>query len=156
MAENVWAMLQYKNRVLIGNDLNTVQAYTFPELEKDGIDFRFTAFVTSLARNAKFIAAGSEDGNIKVKPVDDGEEFEFGGWVGPVLSINLSTDDLLAASCGDGKLRVWDLNKKELLNTTDGLRKVKSFEGNVHLGNGITREDKNKNYSIAAFSYSKF
>ncbi|XP_055625021.1 WD repeat and HMG-box DNA-binding protein 1 [Toxorhynchites rutilus septentrionalis] len=133
VAENVWALLQYGNRVLIGNDLNTVQAYTYPALEKDGIDFRFTAFVTSIARNAKFIAAGSEDGSIKVKPVDGGEEFEFGGWVGPVLSISISAGNLLAARCGDGKLRVWDLNKKELLNTVEDLRKVKSFEGNAHI-----------------------
>lgn len=139
VAENVWALLQYGGRVLIANDLNTVQAYKFPELEKDGIEFRFTAFVTSLTRNGKFVVAGSEDGTIKVKPVGDGEEeFELGGLEGPVLSMDLSVKDILAASSGDGKLRIWDLNSKKLLKTVDGLRKAKSFEGNVHLGKHLS------------------
>ncbi|XP_058464750.1 WD repeat and HMG-box DNA-binding protein 1 [Malaya genurostris] len=132
VAENVWAMLQYGDRVLIANDLNTVQAYRFPGLEKDGIDFRFTAFVTSLVRNERFIVAGSEDGMIKVKPADGEGDFELSGSEGPVLSAALSVKDLLAAACGDGKLRIWDLKSKELVKTFDGLRKVKSFEGNVH------------------------
>ncbi|XP_058835522.1 WD repeat and HMG-box DNA-binding protein 1 [Topomyia yanbarensis] len=132
VAENVWTLLQYGDRVLIANDLNTVQAYKFPGLEKDGIDFRFTAFVTNLARNERFLVAGSEDGMIKVKPVDGEGEFELTGLEGPVLSMDLSVKDLLAASCGDGRLRVWDLKSKKLVKTFDGLRKAKSFEGNVH------------------------
>lgn len=135
LAENVWALLQYGDRVLVANDLNTVQAYKYPELEKDGIEFRFTAFVTSLVRNGQYLAAGSEDGTIKVKPTGtEGDEFELGGLAGPVLSMALSPKNLLAASCGDGKLRVWDLASKKLLKTLDGLKKVKSFEGNVYFG----------------------
>ncbi|XP_062553662.1 WD repeat and HMG-box DNA-binding protein 1 [Armigeres subalbatus] len=130
VAENVWAVLQYDDRILVGSDLNLVQAYKFPEIEKDGIEFRFTAFVTSLVRNGQFLAAGSEDGMIKVKSLGEkAEEFELGGQNGPVLSMDLSAKNLLAASCGDGKLRVWDLTTKKLLKTVDGLRKVKSFEG---------------------------
>ncbi|XP_055601577.1 WD repeat and HMG-box DNA-binding protein 1 [Uranotaenia lowii] len=135
VAENVWAVLQYGDRVLIANDLNTVQAYKFPDLDKDGIEFRFTAYATCLGRNAKFLAAGSEDGTVKVKPLaEGGEEFEFGNLGGPVLSLGISEKDLLAASCGDGKLRVWNLNSKEEIKSIDGLRKVKSFEGNVYIG----------------------
>ncbi|KAL9701191.1 hypothetical protein quinque_004632 [Culex quinquefasciatus] len=133
LAESIWAVLHSGSRILVATDLNTVQAYKYPELEKDGIEFRFTAFVTSLARNERFLAAGSEDGTIKVKPVD-GDEFELGGLDGPVLSMDVSRKDLLAASCGDGQLRIWKLNGKDLVQTFGGLRKVKSFEGNVLYG----------------------
>lgn len=133
VAENVWATLQYDDRLLIANDLNSVQAYKYPELEKDGIEFRFTAFVTSLVRNGQYLAAGSEDGKIKIKPTEEGGvEFDLEELPGPVLSMGLSPKNLLAASCGDGKLRVWDLESKKLLKTVDGLRKAKSFEGNVY------------------------
>lgn len=135
VAENVWATLQYDDRLLIANDLNSVQAYKYPELEKDGIEFRFTAFVTSLVRNGQYLAAGSEDGKIKIKPTEEGGvEFDLEELPGPVLSMGLSPKNLLAASCGDGKLRVWDLESKKLLKTVDGLRKAKSFEGNVYFG----------------------
>lgn len=130
LAESIWAVLHNGQRILVATDLNTVQAYKYPELEKDGIEFRFTAFVTSLVRNERFLAAGSEDGTIKVKPVD-GEEFELGGLDGPVLSMDISRKDLLAAACGDGQLRIWKLNGKDLVQTFGGLRKAKSFEGNV-------------------------
>nr|XP_029716547.1 WD repeat and HMG-box DNA-binding protein 1-like [Aedes albopictus] len=153
LAENVWALLQYGDRVLVANDLNTVQAYKYPELEKDGIEFRFTAFVTSLVRNGQYLAAGSEDGTIKVKPTGtEGDEFELGGLAGPVLSMALSPKNLLAASCGDGKLRVWDLTSKKLLKTLDGLKKVKSFEGNVYFA---TPSFDPKRGSVLAFPRGK-
>ncbi|XP_053687150.1 WD repeat and HMG-box DNA-binding protein 1 [Sabethes cyaneus] len=134
VAENVWAMLQYENRLLIANDLNMVQAFKYPEFEKDGIEFRFTAIVTCVVRNEKYIAAGSEDGTVKVKPTDR-EEFELNGLEGPVLSMSLSPNDKLAATCGDGKLRVWNLKTKELVKTIDDFRKIKTFEKNIYFGN---------------------
>uniref|UniRef100_A0A182JY15 Uncharacterized protein n=1 Tax=Anopheles christyi TaxID=43041 RepID=A0A182JY15_9DIPT len=132
VGEHVWAALQYGERVLVATDLNTVQAYKYPSLDKDGIEFRFTAFVTCLAKNKRFIAAGSEDATIKVLSIDDGEQFELENLDGPVLSMDISKQDLLAASIGDGKIHIWDMKTKELKKTISGLPKVKSFEAVVH------------------------
>uniref|UniRef100_A0A182ST76 Mcl1_mid domain-containing protein n=1 Tax=Anopheles maculatus TaxID=74869 RepID=A0A182ST76_9DIPT len=123
VGEHVWTALQYDDRVLIATDLNTVQAYKYPSLDKDGIEFRFTAYVTCL-----FIAAGSEDATIKVLSLDNGEQFELEDLGGPVLSMDVSKRDLLAASIGDGKIHVWDIKTKALKKTIQGLPTVKSFE----------------------------
>ncbi|XP_055532403.1 WD repeat and HMG-box DNA-binding protein 1 [Wyeomyia smithii] len=133
LGEKLWAILQYDDRMLIANDLNAVQAYKYPNFEKDGIEFRFTAIVTSLIQNDRYIVAGSEDGTIKVRPTE-GAEFELTGLDGPVLSMAISQKDMLAANCGDGKLRVWSLPNKELIHSIETLRTAKSFEGNSHIG----------------------
>lgn len=43
----------YDERILTSTDLNTVQAYTYPEYNRDGTEFRFTAPVTCIKVNAK-------------------------------------------------------------------------------------------------------
>uniref|UniRef100_A0A182XYT5 WD_REPEATS_REGION domain-containing protein n=1 Tax=Anopheles stephensi TaxID=30069 RepID=A0A182XYT5_ANOST len=132
VGEHVWTALQYSDRVLIATDLNTVQAYKYPSLDKDGIEFRFTAYVTCLTKNKRYMAAGSEDATIKVLSLDNGEQFELENLGGPVLSIDMSKRDLLAASVGDGKIHVWDIKTRELQHTVRGLPVVKSFEAVLH------------------------
>jgi NADH dehydrogenase FAD-containing subunit len=51
MGEFATSLLQIGERLLVGADLNTVQGYTYPELGRDGIEFRFTAMVTSIKAN---------------------------------------------------------------------------------------------------------
>jgi chromosome transmission fidelity protein 4 len=46
---------QYGDRLFISTDVNTVQAYTYPDLGRDGIEFRFTAPVTSIKANETVI-----------------------------------------------------------------------------------------------------
>lgn len=43
----------YDKRILISTDLNTVQAYTYPDFNRDGTEFRFTAPVTCIKVNDK-------------------------------------------------------------------------------------------------------
>lgn len=43
----------YEKRILTSTDLNTVQAYTYPEYNRDGTEFRFTSEVTCIKVNAK-------------------------------------------------------------------------------------------------------
>lgn len=43
----------YDKRILASTDLNTVQAYTYPDGDRDGTEFRFTAPVTCIKVNAK-------------------------------------------------------------------------------------------------------
>lgn len=45
----------YDQRILTSTDLNTVQAYTYPDYNRDGTEFRFTAPVTCIKLNAKVI-----------------------------------------------------------------------------------------------------
>lgn len=51
-----------------------------------------------------------------------------------MLSMDVSKQDLLAASIGNGKLCVWDMKTKELKKTFEGLAKVKSFEAVLNFG----------------------
>jgi len=55
-------MLFFQNKhYYVGSDNNSVQAYTFPESDRDGIISRFTAAVTHIAvsNDGKRIVAGS-------------------------------------------------------------------------------------------------
>lgn len=119
----------YDNRMLVSTDLNTVQAYTYPDGDRDGTIFRFTAPVTCIKVNDKFIAACSEDMTIKVEPRDKSSEFfELCEHEGPVLRIDLSQKDLLASSSGDGTIQIWNLIEKTLIKTLSGFDKVKSHQ----------------------------
>jgi chromosome transmission fidelity protein 4 len=57
MGEFATSLLQVGERLLVGADLNTVQGYTYPEMGRDGIEFRFTAMVTSIKAN-KTVSCG--------------------------------------------------------------------------------------------------
>lgn len=48
VGEFVLAVAHYGRRMLVATDLNTVQALTFPDCDRDGIEFRFTAAVTCI------------------------------------------------------------------------------------------------------------
>lgn len=135
--------------MLASTDLNTVQAYTFPDGDRDGTEFRFTAPVTCLAIDQKvslevlaercvvncafvwhsqYLAAGSEDTVVKVVPLDKSEEpFELIGHTGPILKIDISVKGLLASSSGDGTVRIWRLSDKKEVRRFDGFEQVKSF-----------------------------
>lgn len=53
VGEFVLATLHYDKRMLASTDLNTVQAYTFPDGDPDGTEFRFTAPVTCIVADKK-------------------------------------------------------------------------------------------------------
>lgn len=146
----------YDNRILASTDMNTVQAYTYPDGDRDGTEFRFTAPVTCIKVNDKvcknefkiqlefnfrfhkylqFIAACSEDMTIKVMPRDKSMEcFDFAEHEGPVLRIDLSRNGLLASSSGDGTIKIWNLDGRKVVKTLTGFDKVKSYEGNEVFG----------------------
>lgn len=87
--------------------------------------FNFNSFVLIYSQ---FIAAGSEDTNIKVAPLGKPEEvFELTGHEGPVLKIDLSSDgQRLVSSSGDGTIRIWCLNDRKELKQISGFDKVTS------------------------------
>ncbi|XP_058066093.1 WD repeat and HMG-box DNA-binding protein 1 [Anopheles bellator] len=128
LGEHLWAVLQHDDRLLLAGHLNTVQAYKYPSMEKDGIVFRFTAYVTSIVKNEHYLVAGSEDATIKILTLKSGKQYVLDNLGGPVISMDVSRKNMLAASMGNGEMCVWNMDTKELLNTFEGLPKVKSFE----------------------------
>ncbi|KAJ6644470.1 WD repeat and HMG-box DNA-binding protein 1 [Pseudolycoriella hygida] len=128
IGEFVLCIAHYGDRLLASTDLNTVQAYTYPERNRDGTEFTFTAPVTTIKVDSKFIAAGSEDTVIKVVPVDKSEEFfELTGHEGPILKIDTSPKGLLASSSGDGTIRIWDLKERKEIKVIKGFETASSF-----------------------------
>ncbi|XP_055381081.1 WD repeat and HMG-box DNA-binding protein 1 [Condylostylus longicornis] len=129
LGEFIVCILHYENRILVSTDLNTVQAYNYPDITRDGTEFRFTAPANCIALNKDYIAAGSEDTDIKVLRRDKSDsEIIFQGHSGPILSLDLSIQNILASVSGDGTLKLWDLNEKIEIKTFDGFPKVRSLE----------------------------
>lgn len=105
-----------------------IQVYTFPDCNRIGIELRFTALVTTIKVNGIYIAAGSDDGDIKVQLKDKSEEyFELKGHQGPILHVDLSSKNLLASSSGDGTIKIWNLETKTVVKTFDGFNKINTF-----------------------------
>lgn len=57
------------------------------------------------------------------------EIIELKGHEGPILHIDLSSNDLLASSSGDGTIRVWKFSEQppEIIKTIEGLQKTNEF-----------------------------
>lgn len=54
---------------------------------------------------------------------------------GPALGVSISSDgNLLAASCGDGKVYVWNVQEKKLLKSIDCVPTCNSFTSAKVLG----------------------
>ncbi|XP_017473483.1 PREDICTED: WD repeat and HMG-box DNA-binding protein 1 [Rhagoletis zephyria] len=131
LGEFVVCIAHSKKRLLASTDRNTVQAYTYPELENDGTLMRFTAPVTCLRAHEKYLAAGSDDTNIKVLKSDDGKsELHLQGHSGPLLGLDICHEgEFLASIGGDGQLKIWNLEQGGLeVKNISGLPKANSFE----------------------------
>lgn len=53
VAEFILYHVHYGKRILVSTDLNTVQAFNYPDFSRDGTEFRFTAPVTCIKVNDK-------------------------------------------------------------------------------------------------------
>lgn len=58
VAEFILYHVHYGKRILVSTDLNTVQAFNYPDFSRDGTEFRFTAPVTCIKVNDKVIIFG--------------------------------------------------------------------------------------------------
>ncbi|XP_004517331.1 WD repeat and HMG-box DNA-binding protein 1 [Ceratitis capitata] len=137
LGEFVMCIAHSSKRLLASTDRNTVQSYTYPELESDGTLMRFTAPVTCLRVHEKYIAAGSDDTNIKVLKSDDNKsEMHLQGHSGPVLALDICyKGELLASIAGDGYLKIWKLSEEGAeVKSIAGLPKINSFENAEHFG----------------------
>lgn len=132
IGENGNCCVQYRTeqdtlRILVSVE-NTVQAFKFPNFERDGTEFRFSAPVTTIKVNRNWMAAGSDDSKLKVQRVDKSEDlFELSGHSGPILYIDLNNKNVLVSSSGDGTVCVWNVETKSIIKTFDGFQKFDSF-----------------------------
>lgn len=118
----------HDSRVFVGTDLNTVQILTFPDLDRDGSQCRFTARATAIKANDQYVASGSEDTNIKVYDNETSSIVDLVGHKGPILGLDLTSTGLLASTSGDGTVKVWDIKEQKVIHSFDGIYKATSFE----------------------------
>lgn len=128
----------HDNKVYVGTDVNTVQMLTYPDLDRDGTKYRFTAVATAIKVNEKYVAAGSEDTTIKVHVNELEKVVDLLGHSGPILGLDITPGNWLVSASGDGTVRIWDIAEQKVLKTLDGYPKVKSLElaecyGECHL-----------------------
>ncbi|KAH8418555.1 hypothetical protein KR222_000542 [Zaprionus bogoriensis] len=130
LGEFVMCIAHTGSRLLASTDRNTVHAYTFPDMDSDGILLRFTAPATCLRVCGEYTAAGSEDTSIKVLRGDNaGAEKTLEGHKGPILALDMHAErQLLASVSGDGQLKVWNFETGEELKSLAGLPRSNSFE----------------------------
>lgn len=121
-------MAFHDSKVYVGTDVNTVQMLTYPDLDRDGTKYRFTAVATAIKVNEKFVAAGSEDTNIKVYVNEQEKVVDLLGHSGPILALDVTPGNWLVSAAGDGTVRVWDIAEQKVIKTIEGYPKAKSFE----------------------------
>ncbi|XP_037954480.1 WD repeat and HMG-box DNA-binding protein 1-like [Teleopsis dalmanni] len=138
LGEFVICIADIGDKLLASTDLNTLQSYTYPDIEKAGTLLRFTAPVTCVCIRDIYTVAGSEDCFIKyIKNGDISTETQLEGHEGPLLALDVSAKGLLASIAGDGLLKIWDLNSGTEVKTINGLIKTNSFERAECLGTPV-------------------
>lgn len=75
------------------------------------------------------MAVVSEDMEVRLINIKNREvSYNFEGVNGPPLSVALSHDmKLIAVSCGDGYLRIWNVEDQTLLKEIEDVAKTNSF-----------------------------
>ncbi|CAG9804650.1 unnamed protein product [Chironomus riparius] len=143
VGENGNCCVQFKTdnnemRLLATSD-NNVQAYKYPEFDREGMELRFNGLVTSIKVNKIWIVAGSEDHTIKARKFSDPDTtIELKGHTGPIFQIAINDKNHIASSSGDGTIKVWNLETQQVVKTYDGFEKFDKF-------------NKSKNFCTPAF-----
>ncbi|XP_049775288.1 WD repeat and HMG-box DNA-binding protein 1 isoform X1 [Schistocerca cancellata] len=116
VGEKALAVTQKGSYFYVGTDNNNVQAYTFPDANRDQIVTRFSAPVTHVAvsENGKKVFSGSFDTEIHITDLDTSQSQVLSGHTAPVLSVAVDPAEkyLVSSSC-DGTARVWSLDTLE-------------------------------------------
>ncbi|XP_046990325.1 WD repeat and HMG-box DNA-binding protein 1 isoform X3 [Schistocerca americana] len=129
VGEKALAVTQKGNYFYVGTDNNNVQAYTFPDANRDQIVTRFSAPVTHVAvsENGKKVFSGSFDTEIHITDLDTSQSQVLSGHTAPVLSVAVDpAEKYLAFSicafspCGQyiagattgGDICIWNVNSQ--------------------------------------------
>ncbi|RZC41194.1 WD repeat and HMG-box DNA-binding protein 1 [Asbolus verrucosus] len=127
-----WALSvrQKGNNLYVTTGSNDIQILIYPQGERNGVLNRFVAPINHIAisKNSEHIALAGEDMEVKLIDLESDEKKVtiFDGLTGPCLSTALNSK-FLAASSGDGKLRIWNIERKELVKEIDCFPKTNSF-----------------------------
>ncbi|KAJ8735714.1 hypothetical protein PYW07_007334 [Mythimna separata] len=131
VGENAVAVCFKENRVYVATDNHAVQAYTYPAFDKDGIVTRFTAPVTQIKSSSKIEALGCSSENMEARlcNLEGGAPlFVMKEHTGPVLSIAICPHMKFASTaCGDGNLRVWDIDTQKIVKEVSCVPKCNTF-----------------------------
>ncbi|XP_048489495.1 WD repeat and HMG-box DNA-binding protein 1 [Plutella xylostella] len=131
VGESALAVCYKDKRLYVATDNHAVQAYTFPAFDKDGIVTRFTAPVTQIMSSGKIEALGCSSENMEAKicsPEGGAPLFVMADHKGPVLSIAVCPQMKYACTaCGDGNLRVWDIDTQKVVSEVSCVPKINTF-----------------------------
>ncbi|XP_061709099.1 WD repeat and HMG-box DNA-binding protein 1 [Cydia pomonella] len=131
VGESATAVCFKDKRLYVATDNHAVQAYTFPAFDKDGIVTRFTASVTQIMTSTKIEALGCTSENMEAKicsPEGGAPLFVMSEHKGPVLSIALCPQmKYSATACGDGMLRIWDIDTQKMVKEIACVPKINTF-----------------------------
>ncbi|CAH0592617.1 unnamed protein product [Chrysodeixis includens] len=131
VGESAVSVCYKEKRLYVATDNHAVQAYTYPAFDKDGIVTRFTASVTQIKSTNKIEALGctSENMEAKICSLEGGAPlFVMKEHTGPVLSIAICPHMKYASTaCGDGKLRVWDIDTQKIVKEISCVPKINTF-----------------------------
>ncbi|KAL1505330.1 hypothetical protein ABEB36_004921 [Hypothenemus hampei] len=128
-----WALSiqQKQDKIYVSTNNNEVQILTFPDGERDGILARATDPFNQIAlcRHKNIAALAGEGMSVTVMDLSNcSVKTSFQDLAGPCLSVAVCPKaSKVAASSGDGKLRVWDLNSNLLIKEFECFPKVNSF-----------------------------
>ncbi|XP_043479156.1 WD repeat and HMG-box DNA-binding protein 1 [Leptopilina heterotoma] len=120
VSEQSTTVISKNGKIYVGNDNNTVQILSYPDLEKEGIVTRFGATISALTttKKSKLIASGACDMKIHVTNIDTLETTELSGHDAPILGLSLDPkEEFLASSSADGTIRVWNIKEKRSVHT---------------------------------------
>ncbi|XP_076332121.1 chromosome transmission fidelity 4 [Tachypleus tridentatus] len=124
------AILFTDKRFLVATDNNSIQAYTFPDREPDGIITRFTAPVHHMccSNDGRIIVAGSGDFTIKIVDTVKNTQKCLYGHHAPILSVALDPKgEYLASSSCDGSVRVWKVSSQDCIKKWTHVPKSNDF-----------------------------
>ncbi|XP_020290374.1 WD repeat and HMG-box DNA-binding protein 1 [Pseudomyrmex gracilis] len=124
ISEQAITAISKNGKIFVGNDNNTVQILTYPDLEKEGIITRFAAPVSALttARNSNLIVSGACDMRIQVTDINTSDSTELEGHQAPILGLSLDPkEEFVASSSADGSIRIWNIKEKRTVHTWNNI-----------------------------------
>ncbi|XP_034948517.1 WD repeat and HMG-box DNA-binding protein 1-like [Chelonus insularis] len=124
VAEQAIACIAKNNNIYVGNDNNTIQILTYPNLDREGIVARFDSAVSALdtRRNSNLIVSGSCNWRIKVNNIETHDCTDLEGHEAPILGLSLDPkEEFVASSSADGSIKVWNIKEKKSIHTWNNI-----------------------------------
>ncbi|CAL1674927.1 unnamed protein product [Lasius platythorax] len=124
ISEQAITAISKDGKIFVGNDNNTVQILTYPDLEKEGIVTRFSAPVSALAttKDSNLIVSGACDMRIHVTNINTSDSTELEGHGAPILGLSLDPkEEFVASSSADGSIRVWNIKEKRTVHVWNNI-----------------------------------